>query len=366
MLASIGEIIHPFAFLGLLALGAAGVALALPRRGTTPQVLGAIVAGLAGGLALLFMGLKAGPDKLPNIYFYIFALLGLGAALRVITHPRPVYAALYFILSVIATAGLFLLLSAEFMAFALIIVYAGAILITYLFVIMLATQSAEEGQEDVLAEYDTAAREPIFATVAGFLLLGVLTVMLFRGATDLAPPQAQSADALLSDMPRKVERVLKNHMVVGEDGELRPMLEREWTVDSAVVAQDALRLTLIQGDPANPTIDRRTIPKSQWPSELRVSNVEALGFNFLREHPGTIEIAGVILLMAMLGAVVLSRKQVQIDEDAKAARVTQLAQAVEARDVVRDAPFEPVQQPELGGGGGGGGGGGPSSTGGRA
>jgi hypothetical protein len=37
----------------------------------------------------------------------------------------------------------------------------------------------------------------------------------------------------------------------------------------------------------------------------------------LGEHPGTIEIAGVILLMAMLGSVVLSRKQVQIDEEAK-------------------------------------------------
>jgi Tfp pilus assembly protein PilV len=42
-----------------------------------------------------------------------------------------------------------------------------------------------------------------------------------------------------------------------------------------------------------------------------------VGFNLLRDHPGSIEIAGVILLMAMLGAVVLSRKQVQLDEDAK-------------------------------------------------
>jgi len=45
--------------------------------------------------------------------------------------------------------------------------------------------------------------------------------------------------------------------------------------------------------------------------------VEALGFNLLRDHPGAIEIAGIILLMAMLGAVVLSRKQVQLDEEAK-------------------------------------------------
>ena len=62
--------------------------------------------------------------------------LGVGSAIRVITHPHPVYAALYFILTIIAMAGLILLLSAEFMAFAVIIVYAGAILVTYLFVIM--------------------------------------------------------------------------------------------------------------------------------------------------------------------------------------------------------------------------------------
>lgn len=43
-----------------------------------------------------------------------------------------------------------------------------------------------------------------------------------------------------------------------------------------------------------------------------------VGRNLLADHPGTIEIAGVILLMAMLGATVLSRRQVEIDEAAKA------------------------------------------------
>jgi hypothetical protein len=58
---------------------------------------------------------------------------------------------------------------------------------------------------------------------------------------------------------------------------------------------------------------------------VKVSNVQSLGFNFLSEHPGTIEIAGVLLLMAMLGAVVLSRKQVQLDEDAKQKQAMELA-----------------------------------------
>jgi hypothetical protein len=82
-----------------------------------------------------------------------------------------------------------------------------------------------------------------------------------------------------------------------------------------------------------------------WPPELTVTNSEMLGFNLLRDHPGTIEIAGVILLMAMLGAVVLSRKQVQLDDEAKMRQVTALAQGVESRDPVMQATVEPVQQP---------------------
>ncbi|MDI1290322.1 MAG: NADH-quinone oxidoreductase subunit J [bacterium] len=67
------------------------------------------------------------------------------------------------------------------------------------------------------------------------------------------------------------------------------------------------------------------LPRDKWPAEMAVKNIEGLGFNLLRDHPGTIEIAGVILLMAMLGAVVLSRKQVQLDEDAKLRQARTLA-----------------------------------------
>src|SRR6185503_7620582 len=99
------------------------------------------------------------------IYFWIFSAIALLGALRVVTHPRPVYAALYFVLTVFATAGLFILLWAEFMAAALVLIYAGAILVTYVFVIMLAAQPAEDGApvsgsaRAALAEYDAVSRE---------------------------------------------------------------------------------------------------------------------------------------------------------------------------------------------------------------
>jgi NADH-quinone oxidoreductase subunit J len=255
----------------LLALGGVGVCVALPRRGLNPQPIGAILAGAAAGLIVLIMSLKA-RAYLPNIYFYIFSAIALSAALKVITHKRPVYAALYFILTVLASAGLFVILSAEFLAFALIIVYAGAILITYLFVIMLATQSPAEEEIEVLADYDVEAREPISGTVAGFVLLAVLTSMMFRGVSELPAPGVAPENALVDFMPGK-----KNAATL---------------------------------------------------EEQKVTNIESVGFSLLAEHPGAIEIAGVVLLMAMLGAVVLARKQVQLDEEAKARHAASLGAEV--------------------------------------
>jgi NADH-quinone oxidoreductase subunit J len=145
----VDQIISPFILYGMIALGAIGVGLALPKRGQTPQVIGGLLAALAAGGIILGLTLKA-TEARPNLFFYVFGVIALGAALRVVTHSRPVYAALWFIMVVLASAGMLLILSAEFMAFALIIVYAGAILITYLFVIMLATQAPADDTMEVL------------------------------------------------------------------------------------------------------------------------------------------------------------------------------------------------------------------------
>src|SRR4030095_6722893 len=86
-----------------------------------------------------------GPER-PEFFFAVFSLIAIASAGRMITHNRPVYSALYFIMVVLSSAALFLMLQAEFMAFALVIVYAGAILITYMFVIMLAQQAPTDEQ----------------------------------------------------------------------------------------------------------------------------------------------------------------------------------------------------------------------------
>ena len=314
------QVISPAILYVLLALGAVGVCLALPRRGVSPQPIGAIIAAAAGGLIVVFLSVTA-KTHLPNLYFYVFSVISLGAALRVITHPRPVYAALYFILTVISSAGLFVILGAEFLAFALIIVYAGAILITYLFVIMLATQAPSGSDTEVLADYDAYSREPVAATAAGFILLGVLTTMMFRGLPNMPVPGRSGDEARLVQMPGKVETALRNAGLM-KPGET---LDHSDRTGQPLIDVSAGTITVVERASSQP----RTILRKDWPASLSTNNIEGVGFSLLADHPGAIEIAGIILLMAMLGAVVLARKQVELDEEAKARHAAMLSARTE-------------------------------------
>jgi NADH-quinone oxidoreductase subunit J len=312
-------LINPILLYLALAIGGVGVALAIPRRGVSPQQIGGIVAATGAGFVILLLSLKAFAAAdgdlraLPNPLFYVFGLIALAACLRVITHPRPVYAALYFILSILSTAGLYLLLSAEFMAFALVIVYAGAILITYLFVIMLATQAPTEAEVDELPEYDVVGREPMVATLAAFVLLGALTTMLFRGAGDLPRAPAAHPDAVLADLPARVAREMRGAGLMDRGEELARGADNRYLIDVEA------RTATVAGESG-----RRV---ESWPEDLSAYNVEGVGFSLLNDYPGSIEIAGVILLMAMVGAVVLARRQAQLEEEKKSAAAGRLAGA---------------------------------------
>jgi NADH-quinone oxidoreductase subunit J len=69
--------------------------------------------------------------------FYLFSALMLFAAFRVITARNPVHAALYLVLAFFQAAGIWLLLQAEFLAIALVLVYVGAVMVLFLFVVMM-------------------------------------------------------------------------------------------------------------------------------------------------------------------------------------------------------------------------------------
>lgn len=78
-----------------------------------------------------------------TIIFYVFATLLLGAALRVITARNPVHAVLFLVLAFFNAAGIWMLLQAEFLAIALVMVYVGAVMVLFLFVVMMLDVNIE-------------------------------------------------------------------------------------------------------------------------------------------------------------------------------------------------------------------------------
>lgn len=151
----------------VFALGGAGVYLLMPKAGRS-QTMAGLVLGLLAVVSLLTVlaARVIAPDE-TGACFLLFAAVAILGAARVITHPKPVYSALYFVLVVVAVAALLILQRAEFLAIALIMIYAGAILVTYLFVIMLAHQGGSP-------VYDRRSREPFLAVLAGFVLMAAI------------------------------------------------------------------------------------------------------------------------------------------------------------------------------------------------
>jgi NADH-quinone oxidoreductase subunit J len=72
-----------------------------------------------------------------TLIFYLFAAILLAAALGVITVRNPVHAALFLVLAFVTAAALWLLLRAEFLAITLVLVYVGAVMVLFLFVVMM-------------------------------------------------------------------------------------------------------------------------------------------------------------------------------------------------------------------------------------
>lgn len=72
-----------------------------------------------------------------TLVFYLFAALTVFAGLRVITAKNPVHAALFLVLAFFSMAGIWMLLEAEFLAITLVLVYVGAVMVLFLFVVMM-------------------------------------------------------------------------------------------------------------------------------------------------------------------------------------------------------------------------------------
>ena len=267
-------------------LGAAGTYLLLPHRhgSTKPRqvhALGGVLVGLSLLLFALFWRAPAGPS-VASLFFYAFSLAAVAGAVLTITARNPVYSALWFASVVLSTSGLFLLADASFLAVGTVIVYAGAIIVTFLFVIMLAQM---EGR----ALYDRAARAPFRATLTCFLLFWALLYSLFlvgppsRTALGPATP-AERTTATESD--RILPRTQSPALIANPDPARRRALALVRDRGSRTTAQ--LYVHDAQGHPR---------PKP---------HVAGLGETLYTDHLVTVELAGALLFVALIGALAIA------------------------------------------------------------
>ncbi|MBT4530297.1 MAG: hypothetical protein HOC27_03755 [Phycisphaerae bacterium] len=261
-----------------------------------------VAVAAAGWLVGLVTGsLSAFADASQGIFFIIFSLCAIGSALRMITHVQPVYSALYFVLVVLSTAGLFLLLEAEFMAFALIIVYAGAILITYMFVLMLANQATSPNNPDSQAQYDRVPREPAAAVGVGFLLLCLISGTVINGSASL-PEQGNELTkwSTLEHLPKQFQ---EDVLALDSDFAWPPVASGQGNVIH--IEGSEVFIISTNGDTL------------VLPEEMLPRNTQQVGWSLVNDFPVSLELAGVILLMAMFGAAIIARRAIELGEQEK-------------------------------------------------
>jgi len=104
--------------------------------------------------------------------FYVFSGVLLFASFRVVTARSPVYAALFLVLAFFNAACVWMLLRAEFLAIVLVLVYVGAVMVLFLFVVMMLDVGSEELREGFWKHF------PIAALVAVVIALEMAAVLL--------------------------------------------------------------------------------------------------------------------------------------------------------------------------------------------
>jgi NADH-quinone oxidoreductase subunit J len=106
-----------------------------------------------------------------NFIFYFFAAMLVFAALRVITARNPVHSALFLVLAFFTAAALWMLLEAEFLAIALVLVYVGAVMVLFLFVVMMLDINLERVREGFWRNL------PLALVVGGIMVLEMGAVL---------------------------------------------------------------------------------------------------------------------------------------------------------------------------------------------
>ena len=226
--------------------------------------------------------------------FYVFSAVLLFAAFRVITARNPVHAALYLVLAFFQASGIWMLLRAEFLSISLVLVYVGAVMVLFLFVVMMLDINLDSLRQGFWKHF------PLAAMVGAVVALELSAVLLsgFR-ISEPAPTQAYVTPVAVS------ETVSVTPTTTGEAVQ----------VTQAVVAD------------VGHTVVAET------------SNSRALGVLLYTEYLYPVQIAAIILLVALIAAIALtlrSRKDSKYQNPGEQVRVR-------ARDRVTLVKIDPVK-----------------------
>jgi len=192
--------------------------------------------------------------------FWLFAVVVTVGAVGVVAMRQPVHSAICLLLSFLGVAGLFVLAHAEFLAAVQVLVYAGGIMVLFLFTIMLVNVRRTEGQ-------------PFVHTQAGVGLLAGFFLLAIVGGTVVASSRARS---------------------LRDSGEL---------ADPARLATTSVTRNVTE------VVDGKKV--STPVTEDVVGNSQAVAWGLYRDYLLPFEIASVFLLVAMIGAVVLGKRTME-------------------------------------------------------
>jgi NADH-quinone oxidoreductase subunit J len=110
--------------------------------------------------------------EVTSALFYLFSAVMLFAALRVITARNPVHAALYLVLAFFQASGIWMLLKAEFLSITLVLVYVGAVMVLFLFVVMMIDINLDELKRGFWNHF------PLAASIGAVLALELASVLM--------------------------------------------------------------------------------------------------------------------------------------------------------------------------------------------
>ena len=110
--------------------------------------------------------------EIKSALFYLFSAVMLFAALRVITSRNPVHAALYLVLAFFQASGIWMLLKAEFLSITLVLVYVGAVMVLFLFVVMMIDINLDALKKDFWKHF------PLAAFIGAVLALELASVLM--------------------------------------------------------------------------------------------------------------------------------------------------------------------------------------------